>query len=313
MTTLSSVRPKTGPIALFLLLAFGLAWLVAAPLWLSGQGLATPGALALLVVMMFTPAIAARVTEWIMPSGEPFTRVTTLRPRRRFRRWLPYLVLAWLAPIGLTVATLALAAALGVFQIDLVGFSGFAEYLETLPGGQGAPVEALVIAQLGLVLVGPVLNVIPALGEELGWRGWLQPRLSERFGPWAAAVLTGVLWALWHAPVILLGYNYPGYPVLAALALMVVSCILMSVLFGWITDASGTVWAAAVAHGFINGAAGLGGLVVAGGHVIDPAAAGVLGYTGWIVMAALIAILVAMRRFPTRANELALRAPAVSR
>jgi uncharacterized protein len=309
MTNLPSVRPKTGlmsPTMLFVLLAYGLAWLIAAPLWLSGQGLASPGALPLGVVMMFAPAVAARITEWVLPSGERFMRATTLRPRRRFRRTLPYLVIAWLGPIAMTVAVFAVAIALGVFQADLVTFSGFVEYIESVPGADAAapiPAATLAVVQMATLLVAPLINVIPALGEELGWRGWLQPRLSDRFGQWMGAVLTGVIWGLWHAPVILLGYNYPGYPAAAALALMVVACILMSVLLGWITDASGTVWAAAIAHGFINGAAGLGGLIVAAGHQIDPAAAGTLGYSGWIVMAVLIAILVATRQYPVNARR----------
>ncbi|WP_166871019.1 CPBP family intramembrane glutamic endopeptidase [Salinibacterium sp. ZJ450] len=306
MTNLSSARPKTRrmhPIALFLLLSLGLAWLIASPLWLSGQGLATPGALPLLVVMMFVPAIAARVTEWLLPSGERFARLTTLRPRRPFRRMLPYIVIAWLGPILLTVAALGVAAALGVFQVDLVGFSGLAAYLDTLPGDQPIPAQTLAVVQMAALLVAPLINVIPALGEELGWRGWLQPRLADRFGQWGAALLTGVIWGLWHAPVILLGYNYPGYPAVAALVFMIVACILMSVLFGWVSDASGTVWMAALAHGFINGAGGLGALIVAAGHQIDPAATGVLGYTGWLVMAALIAILVVTRQFPVRARQ----------
>ncbi|WP_167137442.1 CPBP family intramembrane glutamic endopeptidase [Diaminobutyricimonas sp. TR449] len=302
------------PTVLFVLLAYGLAWLIVLPLWLSGQGLATPGALALGVVLMFAPALAARITEWVAPSGERFTRSTTLRPRRKFRRTLPYYVIAWLGPIALTVAVFALAAALGVFQADLVGFSGFAEVLKSVSGAasqpvpaaaaaRALPVETLVFAQLATMLVAPLINVIPALGEELGWRGWLQPRLSERYGQWTGAVITGVIWGLWHAPMVLLGYNYPGYPAVAALAFMVVACVLMSVLLGWITDASGTVWAAALAHAFINGTAGLGALIVAAGHPIDPAAAGTLGYTGWIVMAVLIAILVVTRQFPVSARR----------
>ncbi len=77
-------------LALFLLLAFGGAWLVASPLWFSGLGLAIPGAIGFIVVMMFTPAIAARLTEWMLPSGEPFTRLTTLRPSKPARQWMPY-------------------------------------------------------------------------------------------------------------------------------------------------------------------------------------------------------------------------------
>jgi membrane protease YdiL (CAAX protease family) len=286
------------PLALFLVLSFGGAWLVASPLWLNGQGLATPGSIVFLVAMMFIPALAARVTEWVLPSGTPFLKLTTLKPARPFRRWIGYAVIAWLAPIIMTAASLLIASLLGVYQFDLVNFSGAAKTLSQLPGGSALPVpiETLVGIQLVSLLFAPALNVIPALGEEIGWRGYLQQRLLP-LGQWPAVLLTGVAWGLWHAPVILLGYNYPGYPPALALTLMVIFCTLLSVLLGWLTIASGTVWTAAIAHGFINGVASLGMLVAAAGP-IDTAAAGLLGYSGWAVMMLLIILLVALRRFP---------------
>jgi membrane protease YdiL (CAAX protease family) len=256
--------------------------------------------------MMFIPAVAARVTERVLPSGTPFFELTTLKPARPFRRWVGYAAIAWLAPIIMTVASLCIASLLGVYRFDLVNFSGAAETLSSLPGGGALPVpiETLVAIQLISLLFAPVLNVIPALGEEIGWRGYLQQRLLP-LGQWRAVLLTGVAWGLWHAPVILLGYNYPGYQPALALAFMVVFCTLLSVLLGWLTLSSGTVWTAAIAHGFVNGVASLGMLVAAAGP-IDAAAAGLLGYSGWVVMVVLIVLLVALRRFPLRSRTVAL-------
>ncbi len=201
------------------------------------------------------------------------------------------------------IAALALSVALGVLHLDLVNFSGFAETLAALSGGAEIPIpiQALVAIQLVSVLFAPLINVIPAMGEELGWRGYLQPKLLP-LGQWRAMILTGIAWGLWHAPVILLGYNYPGYHPAAALGLMVVFTTLASILIGWMTLASGTVWVAGIAHGFINGVAGLAALVYAAGTTIDPAAVGLLGYTGWAVLAVLIVVLVVTRRFPVRSS-----------
>ena len=62
------------------------------------------------------------------------------------------------------------------------------------------------------IVIGGVLNSVPVLGEELGWRGFLFPRLRELIGPGWAVLAQGIIWAGWHAPVILLGYNYPSNP-----------------------------------------------------------------------------------------------------
>jgi membrane protease YdiL (CAAX protease family) len=61
--------------------------------------------------------------------------------------------------------------------------------------------------------VAPFINSIFGLGEEIGWRGFLLPRLLP-LGKGRAYLLLGVIWGLWHAPLILVGFNYPGYPIL---------------------------------------------------------------------------------------------------
>src|SRR5436305_814196 len=58
-----------------------------------------------------------------------------------------------------------------------------------------------------------------AFGEQWGWRGYLLPRLLP-LGQWPALLLSGAIWGLWHAPVILLGYNYPQHPILGVLVMV---------------------------------------------------------------------------------------------
>ncbi len=292
-------------VLVYILVAFGGAWLVALPLWLSGQGLLTPGAMPIMAGMMFMPTLAALVASRVSPSGESFMHATGLRSARPFRAWWRYAVLAWLAPIAMVVAALALSSMLGIYHADLVNFSGFVAHVDAATGGKPLPmsVHTLVAIALGAMLVIPFINAIPALGEEIGWRGFLQPRLC-RFGQWPAVILTGVIWGLWHAPVILLGYNYPGVSPILALIFMVIICILFSVLLGWLRLASGSIWPAAIAHGFINGATPLFFLLLTpAGDTVDTVSTGLTGWPGWIMMAVLIAVLVATRRFPVRHPE----------
>jgi uncharacterized protein len=106
--------------------------------------------------------------------------------------------------------------------------------------------DDLVLALLVAVALSPVL-----WGEEFGWRGYLQPRLSPN-RPQQSAVATGVIWAVWHYPVILLtGFNHPDHR-LAGLALFTGFAVLMSIILGWFEQEAGNSWAPSLAHSGVN-------------------------------------------------------------
>ena len=94
--------------------------------------------------------------------------------------------------------------------------------------------------------------LIGGIGEELGWRGVLQPELTRRFGPIRGTLLVGVIWAYWHVPVNLAGYNDSAHPLLNTLVFFPFVVIAMSFGFAWLVERSRSVWPAAVAHGMNN-------------------------------------------------------------
>lgn len=100
------------------------------------------------------------------------------------------------------------------------------------------------------VLLGPIINLPIFLGEEVGWRGFLNPRLQQIFGR-NGLILGGAVWALWHFPIILLGHNYPVHPWLGLLVWMPL-CICMNVILATFADRSGSVLPCALAHGMMN-------------------------------------------------------------
>lgn len=285
--------PWTAVLA-FTVLACGLAWLVCLPLWL-GRGLAEPAATALLPLMMLTPALAAVIVVFGMRSPRfdraRFLGLWPLRPARRVV-WL--LIAAWLVPPLLVGASVLVAAALGWVQLD-PSFSAFAGQLErTLPPGTPLPPIGLVVfSQLAAIPLGALLNSVLAFGEELGWRGWLLPALRP-LGTWPALLLSGVIWGLWHSPVILLGYNF-GRTDLTGVLFMIGGCVAWGVLFGWLRLRSGSVWPAVVAHGALNAAGGT--VVLFAATVPDLALAGPLGAAGWIVAAAVALVLLLTGQF----------------
>ena len=91
-----------------------------------------------------------------------------------------------------------------------------------------------------------------ALGEELGWRGFLVPRLYERFGLIKSSLISGLIWAAWHYPI-LLGANYnAGTPPVYALACFTLMVIGMSFLMTWLRMASGSIWPCVLLHATHN-------------------------------------------------------------
>lgn len=296
------------PIGIFLAIAFGLSWLVALPLWL-GEGLASPWFLVVAVAMMTTPAIAALVVVFFVarPARKVHALGLTVRPVRRL---LAYSALGIFVPIILVLVALPVGALLSVYPADFVTFSAFQQTLDDLATSTGAgpipiPTGALIALQLVTLPLAAFINLIPALGEELGWRGWLLPKLMP-LGPVAAIVISGVIWGLWHAPLILLGYNYPDAPPWLGLTAMVGMCIVFGAVFGWLRLRSGSVWPPALAHAAFNGAAGSYLLFAMAGETVDTTQATVLGWSGWIVPIVVVVVLLAMGKFapqPTDAAE----------
>lgn len=98
-----------------------------------------------------------------------------------------------------------------------------------------------------------VLNGLAALGEELGWRGYLQDKFVRRYGRAAGITLLGLVWGFWHFPLILLiGYNYPETPVLGAFLLFPATAVLASFFLFWLTTRARSFWPAVLAHGSVN-------------------------------------------------------------
>lgn len=242
-------------ILLYLLISFGVAW----GAWIGCYLLGVSGNVLLVVNMavMWTPAAAVGVIRLADKGGKVLA--CSLRPRIRgnIRVYLS----AWLIP--------ALASALGgllyfcVFRGDYDSSYSYLTQLMAQGGGTAgsASISLVIAAQIiGALSYGPLINMFFALGEEIGWRGFLFPALSQRLSKTRAHLLTGLIWGLWHTPINMMGHNYgaayPGYPWLGILA-MCVFTFSAGVFLSWLTEKSDSIWPAALAHGSINAAAGI--------------------------------------------------------
>ncbi|QQR86577.1 MAG: CPBP family intramembrane metalloprotease [Flavobacteriales bacterium] len=294
----------------FIAIAVALTWSIAGVGALLGVR-AEPGwaYMALAAACMFMPAVAAIVQQRILDKA-PWAG---LGLRLKGMNWK---MLGATAIVGMLVVP-------AVFLVVLVcgnimGLSGFGDVsitnerleasLETLMaqlgGGKADSATAalvemvpawgiLVIMLLSAVLTACTFNLPAMLGEELGWRGYLHQHLAG----WPTArriAFVGVVWGLWHAPLIAMGHNYPGYPV-AGIGMMVVFCVLAAFLFDWSRVRVGAVWGPCVLHGVLNGSAGAFALFAAGGHVLVGSVVGLAGFVALVLLSLLV--LVVDRRY----------------
>ena len=127
------------------------------------------------------------------------------------------------------------------------------------------------------------------LGEEIGWRGFLVPRLLILFGPKKSFLIGGSIWALWHAGGIILGFNYPGHPLLGNL-MMIIMCIPLGIIFQYLYFKSRSIFVPALAHGAVNWTSSTFGMFVLSNEKYNTFLYGPTGVVG-IVVFSLIAII----------------------
>lgn len=103
-----------------------------------------------------------------------------------------------------------------------------------------------------LVVLGTVMNVAFAAGEEIGWRGFMLPQLYKFKGFTAACLITGIVWSVWHFPLIISGIYLAKMPMGSQLLLLVVTVTAMTFSIGWLRLKSGSVWPAVLLHASHN-------------------------------------------------------------
>jgi len=105
-----------------------------------------------------------------------------------------------------------------------------------------------IIAQLGIVFA---IGYFSALGEELGWRGFLTPKIYS-MGIKHPTLISGVIWASWHMPLVALGGYYASISPIIVVTLYSLMILTLNVFMNWIRLFSGSVFVATSAHAFYN-------------------------------------------------------------
>ena len=102
------------------------------------------------------------------------------------------------------------------------------------------------------LLLGTGSNLLAALGEELGWRGFLVPKLAEGWSFTTTALVSGIIWSCWHMPLIIAADYNGGTGAPYSIACFAVMVIGISFPLAWIRLRSKSVWPAALLHASHN-------------------------------------------------------------
>lgn len=269
----------------FVSLTFVITWIIFGLIPWRGLTYGTGITIYIVMAGMFIPALSNLLTRLITREG--FGNMM-LRPN--FKGHGKDYLLVFFGPTAL----LLLSAAL--YFLIMPGWFDPQFTLLQAPAAQTGVLSAqtlLLVMILQIVIIGPVINIIPTLGEELGWRAYLLPKLRLLLSDRWALVVTGIIWGLWHAPVIAMGHNYgasyTGHPWLGIL-MMVLFCVWLGIIEGYATIKLNSVIPAAMIHSTVNAGAGLAILMAKEGAnpLLGPAITGLIGGIPFIMLALIL-------------------------
>lgn len=246
----------------YMAVTFGIAWC----LQIAGAAAALNGQPAfyqiLLALSMYSPLIGTVVAKKGI-KGEKSGIAWGFHWKRN---WKSFLV-AWFLPAVLTILGALLYFVIMPEKFDLgcgslADLYGSMNLLDADGTLQGVPLAAVAAVQgISAITYAPLVNTFAAVGEEAGWRGYMTPVMTEWMGRTPALILSGVIWGIWHSPVIILaGYEYGtgyfGAPVLGVL-LMCLFTTGVGIILSFFYEKTDSIWVPALIHGALNGAAGL--------------------------------------------------------
>ena len=236
-------------LVIFLLLAFGLAWIP----WIImnkvcgyEEWFSTNHYALFAIPTLYAPALANLLTRWITKEG-----FSDMKLHLRLKGNWKYYLAAWL--------TVPVINILGTVVFNCVyGHWNLAEVAERLTFEKGLTTVLYVLG------IGPLV-AFNTFGEEFGWRAYMNQKMEPLLGTAGTVIVGGILWGIWHAPLTVEGHNfgkdYPGYPYVGFL-LMILFCTALGAFLMWLTKRTDSVYPAAIAHAVNNSGGGMLGTIL---------------------------------------------------
>ena len=228
---------RNSKIITFLGITFWLTVLTQLPVVWTGSIYAGGGAL--ILAAMWSPGIAAMVTQLIFQKNLRHFGWCWGKTRFQF--------LSYIIPLTIIALVYGIVwlSGLGVLSTD-----GYALKVSKEFGIE--PPLPFVLSVLVIATLGLAVNSIAALGEEIGWRGFLVPELAKKLTFKSTAIVSGLIWAVWHYPIIIWADYSKDIPAWFALPIVTVMFVGMSTVMAWIRLKSGSLWGAVIFHASHN-------------------------------------------------------------
>lgn len=270
----------------FVLATYLMSAMLALTFYFVGMRMVGSGALIIGIVYMFVPLLVAFTLQRLV------LRLPVREGLALHFKLNPWFGVALLLPI--VIGSLSLGVALLLPGVSYAGFDGLLERgADTLTAAQRqtareafatVSLPPLVFIALKALAGGPTLNALAALGEEAGWRGFLYANLRGTF--LRTSLITGVIWGIWHAPLVLMGLNTTG-PAWLSVITTIAFTTLLAPLCAYIRERSGSTIAVAIFHGTINASASMSLLARGDSALVGPTA--LAGLLALLILNALFA------------------------
>jgi len=201
----------------------------------SGSGMYVAG-------LMWCPALAAMLTCKIVGRS-----IGTLGWKWGETR---YQVMSYLIPLGYAATTYII--------VWITGLGGFYDpkFVTAVSKSFGlGPLPPWFAIAFYLLLAGTfgfVRGCATALGEEIGWRGFLVPELAKRTNFTATALISGFIWAVWHSPILIFADYNAGTPAWYSLSCFTAMTVSLGFIFAWMRLKSGSLWTGVFLHASHN-------------------------------------------------------------
>ncbi len=279
-------------IGLYYIITLILTWAVEFAM-MAGGGMESRWASVLTLVALAMPLLGNLLTRTF--TFERFGDMY-IRPQKMDKGTVKVFVAAWLLPIGATILGAVLYFLVNPSMLDL-DMNYYTGVYQELYAGMGAEYSKAQIKQalrsqiLMNLFLAPCLNIVPAFAGELGWRGYLMPRLMEKFKVPVAVLISGLMWGGWYFPLVMMGQyygnGYAGEPFLG-MAATVVFCLVLGTFLSYLAYRTKSCVASAIAMAVFNSFSSTGVYFLKSADYspfVGPVPTGIIGGIGFILIA----------------------------
>lgn len=228
------------PVVLFLLITFVLSGLFYTLIIYSGK---TDGGRGLYATgLMWCPGLAALITLWLLK--RPVSDLGWKWGKTKYQLW------SYMIPVFYGLITYLI--------IWIFGWGGFynkvfvSKLTESFGLGINSDGFTIVLYVILMSVFGIFRSIASALGEEIGWRGFLVPELYKNLGYTKTALITGLIWGTWHLPILIFADYNNSTPSWYALTNFMAGVIMTSFIYTWLRMKSGSLWTGVILHAAHN-------------------------------------------------------------